>query len=381
MEEGILSIEEAFGTLSDPRSRTPVHNLTEILMVALCAILSGADSWLGIQYWGEAKLDWLRRYLPLANGIPSHDTFGRVFAALDPEQFEACFIRWTGHLCPALAEQIVAIDGKTVRRSHRGDRRAIHLVSAYAAGLGVVLGQVRTADKSNEITAIPALLDALQLKGAIVTIDAMGCQRDIARHIVATGADYVLALKGNQPRLLKEIRHALTLTQANPQQLTDLFPNSEYCDVGKGHGRIETRRCFAMAWHPLTPFEPEIWPGLKSIAVVESTCMAGDRVTTQQRYYLSSLVPDAARIAQAVRSHWEIESMHWVMDVTFQEDQCRARVEHAAQNFAVLRRIATNLIKRDTSTKAGVRIRRLKAGASDDYRAQLLGLQPLQDPM
>jgi hypothetical protein len=177
MENGVLSIEEAFGDLRDPRSRTPAYELTEMLMMALCAILSGADSWVAIQVWGEAKVDWLRRHIPLAYGMPSHDTFGRVFAALNPRQFETCFVRWMRHLCPALADQVVAIDGKTVRGSRRCERRAIHLVSAYGSGLGMVLGQVRTAEKSNEITAIPELLDALLLKGAIVTIDAMGCQR------------------------------------------------------------------------------------------------------------------------------------------------------------------------------------------------------------
>ncbi|WP_258187900.1 ISAs1 family transposase [Trinickia symbiotica] len=190
----LLSIEEAFGDLKDPRSRTPEHGLTEMLVVALCAILAGADSWSAIELWGQEKLQWLRRHVQLQNGIPSHDTFGRVFAALNPKQFEACFIRWMSQLCPALAGQVVAIDGKTVRGSHQRGARAIHLVSAYGAGLGVVLGQVRTAEKSNEITAIPELLDALMLKGAIVTIDAMGCQQSIARKIVEAGADYVLSV-------------------------------------------------------------------------------------------------------------------------------------------------------------------------------------------
>jgi hypothetical protein len=188
MHEDVLSIEEAFGDLKDPRSRTPAHDLMEMLMVALCAILSGADSWIGIELWGQTKLDGLRRYIPLEQGIPSHDTFRRVFAALNPKQFEACFIRWMGHLCPALTGQVVAIDGKTVRGSHGRGQRAIHLVSAYGSGLDVVLGQVRTADKSNEIT------------GAIVTIDAMGCQSAIAARIVKAGADYVLAVKGTSPR-------------------------------------------------------------------------------------------------------------------------------------------------------------------------------------
>lgn len=200
--QDVLSIDEAFGDLRDPRSRTPAHDLQEMLVVALCAILSGADSWVAIQLWAEAKLDWLRRYVPLASGVPSHDTFGRVFAALDAQQFEACFMRWVAPLCPALHDQVVAIDGKTLRRSHHDSAQAIHLVSAYGCGLGVMLGQQRTSDHSNEITAIPVLLDALLLKGAIVTIDAMGCQTAIAQKIVDAQADYVLAVKENSLRWL-----------------------------------------------------------------------------------------------------------------------------------------------------------------------------------
>jgi predicted transposase YbfD/YdcC len=209
-----------------------------MLMVALCAILSGADSWIGIELWGQTKLDGLRRYIPLEQGIPSHDTFRRVFAALNPKQFEACFIRWMGHLCPALTGQVVAIDGKTVRGSHGRGQRAIHLVSAYGSGLGVVLGQVRTADKSNEITAIPELLDALLLKGAIVTIDAMGCQSAIAARIVKAGADYVLAVKGNQPSLLTHIRTTIEAIERVPLADWGVFIN-EHRTIEKGHGRIE----------------------------------------------------------------------------------------------------------------------------------------------
>lgn len=327
---------------------------------------------MGIQTWGEAKLDWLRRYIPLEQGIASHDTFGRVFAALNPKQFEACFIRWISGLCPALTDQVVAIDGKTVRGSHNGDQRAIHLVSAYGCGLGLVLGQLRTAAKSNEITAIPELLDALLLKGAIVTIDAMGCQSAIARRIVAQGADYVLAVKENQPGLLAHIRATLDAAERLP--LTDQpYFIAEHRELEKDHGRIETRRCIAS--DILTrSLNPALWPHMRSIVMVEATREIGETVSTERRYYVSSLPPDAARIAHAVRSHWRIEnSMHWVLDMGFGEDQCRVRVENAAQNFAILRRIALNLFKRDTKTKVGIRTRRLKACADDRYRAQLLG--------
>lgn len=263
MDDKILSIEEAFGDLEAPRSRTPAHDLSEMLAVALCAILCGADNWVAIQLWGEAKLDWLRRYLPLPRGIPSHDTFGRVCAALNPRQFEACFMRWTSHLFPPLADQVVAIDGKTVRRSHDRGQRAIHLVSAYGAGLGMVPGQVRTAEKSNEITAIPELLDALWLQGAIVTIDAMGCQREIADKIVQAKANYVLAIKENQATAFHRIRRTVEALERLPKKEQREFI-SEHGDIGKDHGRIETRRCTVIDWKKSTLWRPGLthvaWP-------------------------------------------------------------------------------------------------------------------------
>ncbi|MGF6605022.1 putative transposase YbfD/YdcC, partial [Paraburkholderia sp. GAS448] len=291
-------------------------------MVALCAVLCGADGWVSIQLWGEEKLDWLRRHMPLAQGIPSHDTFGRVFAALNPKQFEACFIRWMSGLCPALAGQVVAIDGKTVRGSRQRGERAIHLVAAYGSGLGMALGRVRTAGKSNEITAIPELLDALLLKGAIVTIDAMGCQRDIAERIVKAGADYVLACKGNQGTMPERVQKAFDAMEHVPQAYADY--TSEHREVEKDHGRIETRRCVVSDILTRWQQEPDLWPGLRSIVMVESTREIGDSVTTERRYYVSSLPPDAALIARAVRAHWRIENnLHWVLDVAFGEDQCR----------------------------------------------------------
>ncbi|MGU7844135.1 ISAs1 family transposase, partial [Burkholderia sp. AW33-5] len=284
-----MSIEDAFGELRDPRSRTPAHDLSEMLVVALCAILSGADSWVAIQIWGEEKLEWLRGYVPLRNGIPSHDTFGRVFAALNPRQFEACFTRWMSGAFPTFSGELVAIDGKTVRGSHRNGTRAIHLVSAFGSGLGVVLGQVRTA------AAILELLDALLLKGAIVTIDAMGCQQAIARQLVTNDADYVLAVKENQPTLLVEIRSTLeALDRLQPEDRWDC--SSEYREVEKDHGRIETRRCLVSdvmnTWRAAA-----LWPGMRSIVMVEATREIGNTVTVERRYYASSLPPDATRIA------------------------------------------------------------------------------------
>lgn len=370
-----LSVEDAFGDLQDPRSRSPEHALIEILVVAIAAILSGADSWVGIATWGEAKIEWLRQYLKLANGVPSHDTFGRVFSMLDAKHFEACFIRWVGGLCQGLEGKVVAIDGKTVRRSHRLGQGAIHLVSAYCGALRVSLGQVKTEAKSNEITAIPELLEALLLKGAVVTIDAMGCQQAIAQRIVQGGADYVLAVKENQPGLCEALRELFAAHDARGLKTVRF---GEHTEIGKDHGRIETRRCVVsedIQWLA----QRERWCGLRSVVMIESTRQIGERSSTERRYYISSLAADAKRLGEAIRGHWGIEnSMHWVLDVAFGEDQCRARVKNAAQNFAILRRIVINLLRADPTTKVGAKTKRLKASADDRYRAHILGLVALQ---
>lgn len=370
-----LSVEDAFGDLKDPRSRSPEHKLSELLVVAIAAILSGADSWVGIATWGEAKIDWLRQYLSLPNGVASHDTFGRVFAMLEAERFESCFVRWVGGLCQGLEGKVVAIDGKTVRRSHRLGQGAIHLVSAYCGALRVSLGQVKTEAKSNEITAIPELLEALFLKGAVVTIDAMGCQHAIARKIVERGADYLLAVKDNQPSLCEGLRE---LFAAHDAQGLKTVRFVEHTEIGKEHGRIETRRCVVsedIQWLE----QRNTWSGLRSVAMIESTRQIGAQRSTERRYYISSLEADAKRVGQAIRGHWAIEnSMHWVLDVAFGEDQCRARVKNAAQNFAILRRIVINLLRADPSSKVGAKTKRLKASADDRYRAHILGLVALK---
>ena len=304
MEEGsVLGIQEAFGDLKDPRSRTPTHNLEEMLMVALCAILCGAETWVGVQIWAQGKLEWLRRFVPLCNGVPSHDTFGRVFAALDARRFEACFIRWMSALTPTLTGQIVAIDGRTVRRSYGRGQRPIHLVSAYGAGLGTVLGQVRTAGKSTEITAIPELPEALELRGATVTIDAMGCPRDIARRIVEAGADYVLAVKENQPTLHRHICNAFEAIERIPKAYQGGSDSAQYREVEKDHGRIETRRCvlsdILTRWYHVK----ELWPGARSIVMIESTREIDEAITTERRYYVCSLRPDpCASLTRCVRT-------------------------------------------------------------------------------
>jgi len=342
--------------------------------VALCAVVCGADSWVEVERFGRAKEAWLRSFLDLPNGIPAHDTFGRVFAALDPAAFEAAFLGWVRALAAATAGEVVAVDGKTLRRSHdrAAGKDALHLVSAWAAANRLVLGQVATGDKSNEITAIPALLAALALDGCVVTIDAMGCQAAIARQIVAQGADYVLALKDNQPTLHELVRHHFAVVAADgPAGLA----HHAHAALDKGHGRLEVRRCWAtddpavLAW-----LDPErSWPGLRSVAAVAGERRTAAGTATEVRYYLSSLPADAARIAAAVRSHWGIENgLHWALDVAFREDDCRVRAGHAAENLAVLRRIALNLLRRERTAKVGLKARRLMAGWDEAYLLKVL---------
>jgi predicted transposase YbfD/YdcC len=371
-----ISLLEAFEELSDPRARECAYQLEELLLAAICAVISGAESWTSVVEWSEMKLDWLRQHLPFANGIASHDTFGRVFSLLDAKQFEACFMRWIGGLCPSLAGQHVAIDGKCVRGSHDGKQSAIHLVSAWSSTSGLTLGQVKTADKSNEITAIPELLNALDIKGSIITIDAMGCQHDIAAKIMQCGADYVLGVKDNQPGLAEAVK--LWFDAADAGKLDR--PYWDDIQTEKDHGRIETRRCLVtddVAW---LQEQNQHWSGLRSLIMIESTREIIGRNSTgiasvERRYYISSLPAKAALLGKTVRAHWGIEnSMHWVLDVAFREDDCRIRIGEAAQNFAILRRIALNLLKSDTTTKLGIANKRLKAGWNVNYLSRLLSL-------
>ena len=373
MANARISLLEAFAELTDPRTRACAFQLDELVLAAICAIISGAESWTAVVEWSEMKLDWLRQHLPFANGIASHDTFGRVFSLLDASQFEACFTRWAGTLCPTLAGQHIAIDGKCVRGSHDGERSAIHLVSAWCSGKGLTLGQVRTADKSNEITAIPELLGALEVRGAIVTIDAMGCQRDIAAQIVERGADYVLAVKDNQPGLAEAVR----LWFDSAMSGTSDRPCWEDVQTEKDHGRLEVRRCLVTNDVDWLLEQDQHWHGMQSLNMIESTreLIASATASIERRYYISSLPAKAGSLSRHVRAHWGIEnSMHWVLDVAFREDDCRIRNGEAAQNFAVLRRIALNLLKNDKTAKLGVANKRLKAGWNVDYLAKLLGL-------
>lgn len=370
MEAEELSILEHFSHLQDPRTRHLEHPLDELLLTALCAILSGADNWVHVAAWGREKLPWLRRFLPFKNGTASHDTFARVFALLDAEVFEACFIAWMASLCPALKDA-VAIDGKTVRRSHGVGQKAIHIVSAFAHTAGVALGQVKTAEKSNEITAIPELLDALLLKGCLVTIDAIGCQTAIADKIIERDADYALMVKNNQPTLAAFVEDFFE--QAERDGFAGAHTQAEWVDGG--HGRIETRRCVVLE-APSGQKELAKWPALKALILVEAIREVSGKVSVERRYYISSRLAEAKYMGLTVRGHWGIENqLHWSLDVAYGEDQARMREGNSAENFSIMRRITLNLIRADKKRKIGVKGCRLKAGWSDAYRQKLLGLQ------
>jgi predicted transposase YbfD/YdcC len=368
------SIAEHFKQVKDPRDLSVDHLLIEIITIALCGVICGADNWVEIEQFGKAKEKWLRTFLRLPNGIPSHDTFGRVFRVIDPEQFQSSFVSWIEAISQITAGQIIAIDGKRLRRSHDGrlGKAAIHMVSAWASANRLVIGQVKTDEKSNEITAIPQLLELLALKGCIVTIDAMGCQTNIARLIIAAEGDYVLALKGNQGTLHRDVQDLVAYAQQiNFRDVAHDFHQT----VEKNHGRLEIRRHWTLSDPEFMTFvDPGgKWTGLQSIGLVEAQRTIADQTSIEHRYYISSLPGDAAQFAQAVRTHWEIENkVHWLLDVAFQEDLSRVRTGYGAENFAVLRHMALNLLRHETSVKCGIKAKRLKAGWNEDYLLKVL---------
>ena len=371
--EGKLRLADVFVSITDPRQRNKTrYDLVEVLVVAVNGVLAGADTFVEIEAWANEKLDWFRQYLKLEHGIPSHDTLGRLFGLISPEEFEAAFRRWVGSILPALGpDAVVAVDGKTSRRSGKVDGTALHLVSAFAAGAGLVMGQTATATKSNEITAIPSLLQTLALEGCIVTIDAMGTQIQIAQTIREREADYILSVKENHPTLADSLRDFFVSFRVAPEKT----PHTAFETIEKDHGRIEQRRCFAFDQLDCL-YRPEQWPGLQSFAVIESQRTIRGKTTLEHRYYISSLPADAQRISNAVRQHWSVENrLHWCMDVIFADDQMRTRTGYAAHNLAVLKQLTMNLIRLDPiPRKGGIKVRRLIACTSDSYRAQLFGL-------
>ena len=375
-----LSLIEHFKALPDPRvDRTKDHELIDLLVIAICTLLCAGESFNDMEDFGKAKADWFKRFLTLRNGVPSHDTFNRLFAALDPQAFGDCFVRWTQSLRTAVAQEIVALDGKALRRALSGDQSIKCVVSAWAESNSLVLGQLKVSDKSNEITALPALLRALELAGCIVTVDAMGTQKKIAQEIIEADADYVLALKGNHETVHEEVKSFLdaTLTEKQSKPLRPSVAAAQLAvqeTVEKDHGRIETRRYYQsdqLDWFA----DRAQWEGLKSVGMVEAIREIGTERTVERRYYLSSLPLGVATFARAVRGHWAVENkLHWVLDVQMREDQSRARAGYAAENLATLRRLALNLLQREKTKKRGIRGKQLNASWDHAYLLRLLGV-------
>ena len=366
------SLLDHLKTIPDPRiDRQKRHKLEDILSIAVCAIICGADDWVSIEEFGNAKLKWFKTFLDLPNGIPSHDTFGRVFSLIVPSHFQQCFINWVESVTDILEGQVVAIDGKTLRRSHdkKSEKSAIHMVSAWAAENRIVLGQVKTEEKSNEITAIPELLEVLDVSGCIVTIDAMGCQKKIAEKIIEKEADYILALKGNQGNLAKNVENFFTKADENEYKgiSVDYY---ETKDVN--HGRIEYRRYWTT--DSVNEIEgTESWQGLNIVGMMESERHVNSDVSIEHLYYISSIENNAKKFGDGVRAHWGIEnSVHWVLDIAFREDESRVRTGNAPENLATARHMALNLLKNEKTAKIGVKNKRLKAGWDNSYLVKLL---------
>lgn len=374
--ENPQSIPNQFAQLVDPRrEQGKRHPLINLIIMALAAVICHADSWPEVEEFVRTKESWFRSFLHMPYGVPSQYTFRRLFLALDPEQFQASFLAWIEQVQVATDGDVIAIDGKTLRRSFRegGKKGAIHMVHAWSKQNGLMLGQVKVDAKSNEITAIPKLLDMLSLKGCIVTLDAMGCQRDIAQKIVDSEADYLLALKQNQGTLHADVDHLFKhATTANFAE-----KGMDYAkQVDSGHGRVETRECWVVGdanWLAYLRKQQD-WPSLNCVVKVQATRSTDDkRKKSDTRYYISSLTVDAQKVLEATRAHWEVENkLHWVLDVAFREDDSRLRVGDGQENMALLRRWALNLIRKEKSVRGSVKKKRLKAGWSNDYLETVL---------
>ena len=368
----VESIKEHFSDLNDPRRETKNkhHQFIDVLIIAICGAICGANHWTGIAAYGRSKEEWLRTFLELPNGIPSHDTFNDIFINLKPDRFEKCFASWVSSISRLMPGEVVSVDGKTLRRSHdnANGKSAIHMVSAWSTKNELVLGQIKTEEKSNEITAIPQLLETLSIEKSLVTIDAMGCQKKIAQSIVDQGADYLLAVKENQPTLYDAIDRLFN--ESGESEFDDLFT----CSIEKtnqGHGRTETRRCWVS--QELKDLPSEDWKKLNSIVVIESEREFGDKTSIEHRYYISSKSRSAEYFLESTRNHLHIENkLHWTLDVAFREDESRLRKGDGAENFAVLRRIALNLLKKEKTEKAGIETKRLRSGWDNKYLIKVL---------
>jgi predicted transposase YbfD/YdcC len=366
------SLKDSFGDMPDPRVEGRCdHLLGDIILIAICAVLAGAEGWEEIEEFGQTKEAWLRQFLELPCGIPSHDTFRRVFSLLDANIFQERFLDWVEMGLGRGSEQVVAIDGKSLRGSHAQGKAMLHLVSAWASEAGLLLGQQKVADHSNEITAIPELLKSLYLAGCIVTIDAMGTQKEIAHQIIEAKANYILALKQNQGQLYEDV--VAWFDWALSQNFENM-PVDYHQHSNKGHGRIETRRCWViedeLAFEHIRHYQG--WRNLRSIIMLQRQRRLSDKVQLETAYFISSLPADAKRIAHAIRAHWSIEnSFHWTLDVTFDEDRARMRTGDSAENFAVLRHVALNLLKRHPA-KLSLKRKRFKAALDDQFLFELL---------
>lgn len=367
-----------FAVVHDPRREhtTTLHTLETLIVITILASICGAKTWVDVQHWGEAKRDWLAEFLDLTHGIPAHDTFGRVFQLLEPRALNQAFVSWMSTLAD-LNGEIVSLDGKTIRRSldKAGGKGPIHIVSAWASLNELVLAQFKVDDKSNEITALPELLDMLNLKGSIVTIDAMGCQVAIAQKILDAEADYVLSLKENQPGLHQDVVELFEWIDSDrpADQPVELGEDEE---VDGGHGRVETRR--VTCTQQIDGLAScERWPGLQTVVRVESVRQINEKSSLEHRYYITSLSgrtdQDARRLNRIIRTHWEIENkVHWVLDVVMREDESRARKEHSAENLALLRKLVLNLVRREKSFKCGAAAKQKRAGWDHNYLLKIL---------
>jgi len=371
LEESFI---QNFSALNDPRiERSKEHLLIDIVAISILAVISGAEGWVAIETYGQAKYEWLKEFLSLPNGVPSHDTFSRVWSRIDPSEFQECFQVWVSSITKKLGVEVIAIDGKTLKQSYdrQAQQKALHIVSAWSSSHQLVLGQKKVNDKSNEITAIPALIEMLEIEGGIVTIDAMGCQKEITRLIPQKKGDYIIALKANQKGLYQEIKAGFETAEAEG------FNNREYSNyqqIETGHHRLEKREVITLSISSLPRLRNQsLWTDLRTVVMVKSQRKLWNKTTTEVRFYISSIEKDPQKIGNAIRSHWGIENcLHWTLDVTFSEDKSRIRKDNAPENFALLRRLALNLLKQEKSVKGSLKMKRYRASMDNDYLTKVL---------